>query len=114
MVTYNILIQMTLKNIFINVFNEKGQTVIFLTAGQLGFDGKQKKTPIALQFILYKLVKSLKKKKINSVNLFFKNAIKVNKKIIIFLQNANLKIKMLNDCTEIIHNGCRRSRRKRK
>ena len=111
----NILFHYTTKSIFINVYTGDGKTVLFLTSGKLHFNGKQKKTPLALNNLLVHLVRKLKQQRVKIIHLYFRNTFRETRKIKrYFIRKTNLIIGSVTDKTVLIHNGCRRSRRKRR
>ena len=59
-----LVISKTLKNIFINLMSPEYDTLFFYNAGMAGFDGKQKKTKMALQTVIYNIIRKLKSQKI--------------------------------------------------
>jgi len=59
-----LIISKTLKNIFLNLMNPEYKTLFFYNAGMAGYDGKQKKTKMALQTLIYDIIRKLKNQKI--------------------------------------------------
>lgn len=111
----NILFHYTKKSIFINVYTGNGKTILFLTSGKLQFNGKQKKTALSLNSLLLYLVRFLKRKRITIIHLHFRNTFYDTRRIKrYFIRKTNLIIGSVTDKTVLVHNGCRKSRRKRR
>ena len=108
-----LVISKTLKNIFINLMSPEYTTLFFYNAGMAGFDGKQKKTKMALQSVIYDVIRKLKNQKIWTLNLFLKNTGRGSRRIIKLLLKAKIKIKRIKDISTFAHNGCRPSNKKR-
>lgn len=93
--------------------NPEYKTLFFYNAGMAGYDGKQKKTKMALQTLIYDTIRKLKNQKIWTLNLFLKNTGRGSRRIIKLFLRAKIKIKRIKDISTFAHNGCRPSEKRR-
>jgi ribosomal protein S11 len=68
---------------------------------------------MALQTVIYNIIRKLKSQKIWSLNLFLKNTGRGSRRIIKLLLKSKIKIKRIKDISTFAHNGCRSSTKRR-
>jgi small subunit ribosomal protein S11 len=103
----NVYIQATFNNTIITITDLNGNAVSWASSGGLGFRGAKKSTPFAAQTVAETAVQRAQGYGIREVNVFVKGPGVGRESAIRQLGVLGLKVRTINDCTPIPHNGCR-------
>lgn len=105
--TAKVYIQSSFNNTIITVTNDKGETLIWGSAGSSGFKGTKKGTPFAAQMTAANVAKKALEAGIKQVAVLVKGPGPGRETAIRGLQAAGLSILSIKDITPLPHNGCR-------
>jgi small subunit ribosomal protein S11 len=103
----------TFNNTFINITDEKGNSLLWSSAGGNGFKGAKKRTPFAAQSASEKLGKRAYDQGIRQLAIIVKGPGRGREAPIRALHSCGLQIVLLKDVTPFPHNGCRPPKRRR-
>jgi len=108
-----VYIQSTYNNTVVNVTDESGGTIVWSSAGRVGFSGARKSTPYAAQQIMADIIERLKPFGMEEVKVFVKGIGSARESAVRSLAAAGLNITTIRDVTPIPHNGVRARKRRR-
>jgi small subunit ribosomal protein S11 len=100
-------------NVIITITDTAGDTVVWSSAGHLGFKGSRKGTPFAAQVTAEDAGKKAVELGVRSVDVFLKGPGAGREPAIRALAGLGMKISTLKDITPVPHNGCRPPKRRR-
>lgn len=103
----NAYVQATFNNTIITITDLQGNTISWASAGGLGFRGAKKSTPYAAQTTMEKAAKAAQDSGLQEVNVYVKGPGVGRESAIRELGTLGIKVKTIQDCTPIPHNGCR-------
>ncbi len=109
----HVYIQSTYNNTVVNVTDESGGTIVWSSAGRVGFAGARKSTPYAAQQIMADVIERLKPFAMEEVKVFVKGIGSARESAVRSLAAAGLNITTIRDVTPIPHNGVRPRKRRR-
>ena len=114
LISYIIIIKMSLTNTLINLMDIKGNLVISLSAGQINLKGKQKrKQPMVLIALLKELIIKTNFIGNRPVALHFKNTKSYHESLVISMLSEKFFIQFIKSYNLLPHNGCRPKKLKR-
>ncbi len=100
-------------NTKVTITDVKGDTLCWSTAGTSGFKGSRKSTPFAGQCAAQQAAEKAAKFGVKEVDVKVKGPGAGRESAITALQAAGLKVKSIEDCTPLPHNGCRPPKKRR-
>ena len=106
-------IRATYNNTIVTITDVNGNAVSWASAGELGFRGSKKSTPVAAQMAAETAAKIATEHGMKTVEVFVKGPGSGRESAIRALQTAGLDITLIKDVTPIPHNGCRPPKRRR-
>lgn len=102
-----VYIQSSFNNTIVNITDERGNSIVWATAGSAGFKGTKKGTPFAAQVTADNAAKKAVGLGVKSVSVFVKGPGSGRETAIRALQAAGLVVSSIKDVTPIPHDGCR-------
>ncbi len=108
-----VYIKTTFNNTQVTITDTRGDTLCWSSGGTCGFKGSRKSTPFAGQCAAQQAAERAMKFGVKDVDVRIKGPGAGRESAITALQSAGLKVKSLEYCTTIPHNGCRPSRKRR-
>lgn len=109
-----VYIAATFNNTLITVTDDKGNTLGWGSAGNVGFKGTRKSTPFAATTAVDRVVKKVMASTgLRNVEVFLKGPGVGRDAALRALKNAGLKITMIADVTPMPHNGVRPKKKRR-
>ena len=106
-------IQSTFNNTIVTITDTQGNAVSWASAGEMGFRGAKKSTPVAAQTAAEVAAKAAMEHGMKTVEVFVKGPGSGREAAIRALQTAGLDVTLIKDVTPIPHNGCRPPKRRR-
>ena len=106
-------IRSTFNNTIITLTDNRGNTLAWSSAGNLGFTGSRKSTPYAAQMAADNAGKEAMEYGLKEIDVFVKGPGAGRESAIRALQAAGLEVTSIKDVTPIPHNGCRPPKRRR-
>ena len=106
-------IHVTFNNTIITITDEQGNTLVWASAGTVGFKGSRKSTPYAAQLTAQHTARKAMDVGMREIDVFVKGPGPGREAAIRTLQAAGLKVRSITDVTPIPHNGCRPPKRRR-
>ena len=106
-------VKATFNNTVITITDNKGDTLCWASAGTCGFKGSRKSTPFAGQCASQQAAEKAIKFGVKDVDVRVKGPGSGRESAITALHQAGLKVKTIEDCTPIPHNGCRPPKKRR-
>jgi small subunit ribosomal protein S11 len=106
-------IQATFNNTIITITDPQGNTIVWASAGTVGFRGSRKSTPYAAQLAGQQAARAAQSNGMREVDVFVKGPGPGREAAIRALQSAGMLVKSITDVTPIPHNGCRPPKRRR-
>ena len=100
-------------NTIITLTDSKGNTLLWSSAGKVGFKGTRKSTPYAAQVVAEDVATRAKEMGIQSIEIELKGVGVGREMALRSLASSGLKITRIRDVTPIPHNGCRPPKRRR-
>lgn len=100
-------IQATYNNTAVSLTDEKGNMLVWSSAGAMGFKGAKKATPFAASRVAETVVEKAKKIGLDEVVVLVKGVGSGRESAIRSLANHGLNITLIKDITPIPHNGPR-------
>ncbi|HVZ67155.1 MAG TPA: 30S ribosomal protein S11 [Patescibacteria group bacterium] len=113
METGRIYVSTTFNNTIVTVTNEKGDTVAWTSAGNMGFKGTRKSTPYAASQAVEEVIKKVRETGLTSLEVFIKGPGVGRDAALRAIRNSGLSISMIADVTPIPHNGPRMKKKRR-
>lgn len=108
-----VYIQSSFNNTIVTITDEKGNCVVWSSAGSCGFKGTKKGTPFAAQVAAEQAAKKALEQGLKSVAVLVKGPGSGRETAIRSLQAAGLVVTAIRDITPIPHNGCRPAKQRR-
>lgn len=105
--TARVYIQSSFNNTIVNITDERGNTVVWASAGSCGFKGTKKGTPFAAQMTASQAAQRAIQLGVKQVIVFVKGPGSGRETAIRALQAAGLTVTAIRDVTPIPHDGCR-------
>lgn len=102
-----VYIQSSFNNTIITVTDEKGNSLVWSSAGSCGFKGTKKGTPFAAQMAAVQVAKKAQELGVKQVEVLVRGPGTARETAIRALQAAGLVITSIRDITPIPHDGCR-------
>ena len=106
-------IQSTFNNTIVTITDVNGNAISWASAGELGFKGSRKSTPVAAQSASETAAKAAVEHGLKSVEVYVKGPGSGRESAIRALETCGLQITLIKDVTPIPHNGCRPPKRRR-
>jgi small subunit ribosomal protein S11 len=106
-------ISATFNNTIVTITDKQGNTVVWGSAGSVGFKGSRKSTPFAARLAAEKAIKAAQAIGIQEVEIFVKGPGPGRESAIRAVQAAGLKVTSITDKTPVPHNGCRPPKKRR-
>ena len=106
-------IQSTFNNTIVTITDVQGNAISWASAGEMGFRGSKKSTPVAAQTAAEKAARAAQEHGLKSVEVYVKGPGSGREAAIRALQGVGLEVSMIRDVTPIAHNGCRPPKRRR-
>lgn len=107
-------IKATFNNTMITITDTGGETLVWASAGTVGFKGTRKSTPFAAQRAAETVAQAAKKRfGVVEVEIRVKGPGSGRESAITALQAAGLRIQSIEDVTPLPHNGCRPPKKRR-
>ncbi len=106
-------IKSTFNNTIINITDLEGNTIVWESAGTVGFKGTKKSTPFAAQVAAETVAKKAREHGMRKVDVLVKGPGAGRETAIRTLQAAGLEVCGIIDATPVPHNGCRPRKRRR-
>lgn len=94
-------------NTIITLTDQNGNTLVWGSAGAMGFKGPKKATPYAAEVICREIIAKAKTVGLEEVDVFVKGVGAGREGAIRALHSNGLNIMSIKDVTPIPHNGCR-------
>jgi len=108
-----VYIKATFNNTVVSISDTRGDVLCWSSAGTCGFKGSRKSTPFAGQCAAQQAAERAIKFGVKDVDVRVKGPGSGRESAITALQAAGLKVKSIEDCTPIPHNGCRPAKKRR-
>lgn len=102
-----VFIKASYNNTFITVTDVKGNVVVWMTAGSLGFSGPKKATPFAASKVAEAIAEKLQKTGPTEIEIYIKGIGGGRDSAIKTLASRGFEITAIKDVTPIAHNGPR-------
>ena len=106
-------IQASFNNTIVTVTDMSGNTIVWASAGNQGFKGSRKSTPIAAPRRVDACGRKAEEHGMRQVDVYVNGPGAGRESAIRSLQAAGLRINVIRDVTPIPHNGCRPPKRRR-
>ncbi len=106
-------IKSTYNNTIVTITDSDGNTIVWESAGSVGFKGSRKSTPFAAQMTAESAARKAKEHGMRKVEVFVKGPGAGKETAVRTLQAAGLELGNVNDVTPVPHNGCRPKKRRR-
>ncbi len=106
-------IKSTFNNTIITITDKQGNTIVWASAGTVGFKGSRKSTPFAAQVAAENAAKKAQEHGMKKVDVFVKGPGSGRETAIRTLQANGLEVVSITDVTPQPHNGCRPPKRRR-
>ena len=100
-------------NTKITITAAQGNTISWSSAGSQGFKGSRKSTPYAAQIAAEDAGRKAQEHGVKTLEILVKGPGSGRESAITALHQAGLKVKTIEDCTPIPHNGCRPPKKRR-
>ena len=108
-----VYIQATFNNIIVSITNKNGDVISWGSAGKAGFKGSKKNTPYAAQVAAGGAAKTAYDAGLRQVEVFVKGPGSGREAAIRAIDQAGIRVAIIQDVTPIPHNGCRPPKRRR-
>ena len=106
-------INASFNNIIISLTNNKGEVIVWSSAGKMGFRGSKKNTPYAAQTAAEDVSKVALEAGLRKVKVYVKGPGNGRESAIRTLHNTGIEVTEIVDVTPLPHNGCRPPKRRR-
>jgi small subunit ribosomal protein S11 len=106
-VSARVYVQSSFNNTIVNITDERGNTIVWASAGSAGFKGTKKGTPFAAQMTADSAAKKALSLGVKQVSVYVKGPGSGRETAIRALQAAGLVVTTIRDVTPIPHDGCR-------
>ena len=102
-----VYIQSSFNNTIVNITDERGNAIVWASAGSCGFKGTKKGTPFAASIAAESAGKRAIEAGVKQVSVFVRGPGSGRETAIRGLQSAGLVVTSIRDVTPLPHNGCR-------
>ena len=106
-------IKSTFNNTIVTITDLQGNTISWVSAGNVGFKGSRKSTPFAAQLAAEKAARGAQEHGLQKVDVFVKGPGSGRETAIRSLGAIGLEVGTIQDVTPTPHNGCRPPKRRR-
>ncbi len=106
-------VQASFNNTIISVTEPNGEVICWDSAGTIGYKGSRKSTPFAAQKAAERVADKALKLGVREAEVKVKGPGAGRESAIRSLAANGIKIRVIEDCTPIPHNGCRPRKRRR-
>lgn len=106
-------IKSTFNNTIITITDLSGNTVVWQSAGSMGFKGSRKSTPFAAQMAAEAAARTAMEHGMRKVEVFVRGPGAGRETAIRTLAATGLEVSAIRDVTPVPHNGCRPRKRRR-
>lgn len=106
-------IKATFNNTLIVITDKRGNTIVWSSPGNVGFNGSKKSTPFAAQVAASSAARQARDLGLQTVEILVKGPGSGRESAIRAIQAAGLTVTSIRDVTPIPHNGCRPRKRRR-
>jgi len=106
-------IKSTFNNTIITITNLEGNTLLWSSAGKIGFKGVSKGTPFAAQTTAYKVGLEARSNGMKNAEIIIKGDGSGRETALRTIQNLGFNILSVQDITPVPYNGCRPPKRRR-
>lgn len=106
-------VQTTFNNTLVTISDQVGNTVVWSSAGGLGFKGSRKGTPYAAQTTSQVAAKKAMEMGMRHIDVYIKGPGAGRESAIRAIQATGLEINVIKDVTPVPHNGCKPPKRRR-
>jgi small subunit ribosomal protein S11 len=106
-------IKSTFNNTIVSITDPSGAVISWASAGQVGFKGSRKSTPVAAQLAAEAAARRAQEHGMKKVDVFVKGPGSGRETAIRSLQATGLEVGSIQDVTPQAHNGCRPPQRRR-
>ena len=106
-------VKSTFNNTMVSITDTRGATIVWSSAGKVGFKGSKKSTPFAAQLAAKEVSSKAREFGVRYVDVKVTGPGAGRESAIRALQVGGLEIKSIRDVTPIPHNGCRMRKRRR-
>ena len=106
-------IKSSFNNTIISFSDQKGNVVSWASAGNVGFKGSRKSTPVAAQQAAEEAARKAMEHGVRRVDVQVKGPGSGRETAIRSIQNTGIEITGIKDMTPVPHNGCRPPKRRR-
>lgn len=103
----NVYINSTFNNTIVTITDMRGNTIVWSSAGALGFKGTKKSTPFAAQSTTEAAINKALEMGLSDVHVYIKGPGAGRESAIRSLGLLGVRVKSIHDVTPIPHNGCR-------
>lgn len=109
----NIYIQSSYNNMLVTVTDAQGNTLVWSSAGRVGFSGTRKSTPYAAQQVITDVMERIKPFGLEEAKVYVKGIGNAREAAVRSLAAGGINISLIRDITPIPHNGVRPRKRRR-
>ena len=102
-----VYIQSSFNNTIVNITDDRGNTIVWTSAGSCGFKGTKKGTPFAASIAAETAARRALEAGVKQVAVFVRGPGSGRETAIRGLQSAGLVVTSIKDVTPLPHNGCR-------
>ena len=102
-----VYVQSSFNNTIVNITDERGNTIVWASAGSCGFKGTKKGTPFAASVAAEMVAKRAIESGVKQVSVLVSGPGSGRETAIRALQAAGLVVISIRDVTPLPHNGCR-------
>ena len=106
-------IKSSFNNTIITISDQQGNTLAWASAGNVGFKGSRKSTPLAAQLAAETAARRAMEHGVRRVDVVVKGPGSGRETAIRSIQNTGIEVLGIKDVTPIPHNGCRPPKRRR-
>ena len=106
-------IKSSFNNTIISIADQEGNVIAWASAGNVGFRGSRKSTPVAAQVAAETAARRAMEHGVRKVDVVVKGPGSGRETAIRSIQNAGIEVAGIKDVTPIPHNGCRPPKRRR-
>ena len=106
-------IKSSFNNTIITISDQQGNVIAWASAGNVGFKGSRKSTPVAAQLAAETAARRAMEHGVRKVDVVVKGPGSGRETAIRTIQNTGIEVVGIKDVTPIPHNGCRPPKRRR-
>ncbi len=106
-------IKSSFNNTIITITDQRGNTLAWASAGNVGFKGSRKSTPFAAQMAAEQCARRAMEHGVRKVDVFVRGPGSGRETAIRTIQSTGIEVTGIKDVTPIPHNGCRPPKRRR-